>query len=49
MDEKKKYLEGTLKILNESRKEKRKYFVNINQKKFVVYPNVFSPKYFKDT
>ena len=49
MKEKKKYLEGTLEILRRSEKEKKKYFIKINNKRFVVYPNVFSPKYFKDT
>ncbi|MBI1935988.1 methyltransferase [Candidatus Woesearchaeota archaeon] len=49
MKEKKKYLEGTGKILRESMKEKVKYKVVILGKEFVVYPNVFSPKYFKDT
>ncbi len=49
MQEKKKYLDGTAKILLKSQKEKEKYIVNVIGKKFVVYPNVFSPKYFKDT
>ncbi len=49
MDEKIKYIKGTLEILDESRKEKNKYFVEVNGKRFVVYPNVFSPRYFNDT
>ena len=47
--EKKKYLEGTAGILRKSQKEKKKYYTKILGKRFVVYPNVFSPKYFKDT
>lgn len=46
---KSKYNEGTLSILRESEKEKKKYFFKVLGKKFVVYPNVFSPKYFNDT
>lgn len=45
----KDYIEGTRKILQESKKEKKPYWVNILGKKFIVFPNVFSPKYFKDT
>ena len=43
------YLEGTLKILKEGEKEKKKYYIDFLGKKFIVYPNVFSPKYFKDS
>lgn len=43
------YLEGTAKILHESEAETKKYEVEILGRKFVVYPNVFSPKYFLDT
>lgn len=43
------YLEGTAKVLRESETEKEKYEVEILGRKFVVYPNVFSPKYFLDT
>ncbi len=49
MNEKRKNLEGTLKILKESQKEIQKYEVVIDKNKFIVYPNVFSPKYFNDT
>jgi release factor glutamine methyltransferase len=37
------------KILNLSQKEKRKYILKILDKKFIVHPQVFSPKYFDDT
>jgi HemK-related putative methylase len=43
------YLEGTAKVLRESRAEKEKYEIKILGRKFVVHPNVFSPKYFLDT
>jgi len=49
MKEKKKYLDGTQKILDESQKESAPYWVEILNKKFIVFPNVFSPKYFFDT
>lgn len=49
MKEKKKYLDGTKKVLDESQKETSPYWVEILGKKFIVYPNVFSPKYFFDT
>ena len=45
----KEYIEGTAKVLRESEKESEKYKVEILGRKFVVYPNVFSPKYFFDT
>lgn len=45
----KDYLEGTAKVLRESETEKEKYEVEILGRKFVVYPDVFSPKYFNDT
>ena len=45
----KDYLEGTAKVLRESEAEQEKYEVEILDRKFVVYPNVFSPKYFLDT
>ena len=47
--EKKKYLDGTSLVLEKSQHEKEKYLVNILGKNFIVYPNVFSPKYFYDT
>jgi len=43
------YLEGTATILRESEKEQEKYEVEILGRKFTVFPNVFSPKYFSDT
>lgn len=49
MREKKKYLEGTKKIIDESQKENKPYFVKVLGRKFIVLPNVFSPKYFFDT
>jgi len=49
MKEKKKYLAGTKKVLDDSQKETSPYWVEILGKKFIVYPNVFSPKYFFDT
>lgn len=49
MIEKKRYLEGTRKILEDSQKEREKYFIDILGRKFIVYPGVFSPKYFFDT
>lgn len=49
MKEKKKYLLGTKQILNESQKEDSPYWTEVSGKKFIVYPNVFSPKYFYDT
>ena len=45
----KEYIEGTAKVLHESEKENEKYEVEILGRKFIVYPNVFSPKYFFDT
>ena len=45
----KEYIEGTAKVLRESEKESEKYEVEILGRKFVFYPNVFSPKYFFDT
>lgn len=45
----KDYLEGTRQILEDSKSEKEPYEVVVVGKKFIVYPNVFSPKYFKDT
>lgn len=45
----KDYLEGTAKVLRASEIEKEKYEFELLSRKFVVYPNVFSPKYFLDT
>ena len=36
-------------ILKKSLREKEKYFTKVNGRKFIVYPNVFSPKYFNDS
>jgi methylase of polypeptide subunit release factors len=44
-----KYILGTKQILDKSQKEKTPYFTTICDQKFVVYKNVFSPKYFFDT
>src|SRR3989344_2604229 len=43
------YIESTLKQLKESQKENKPYPVKVLDKEFIVYPNVFSPKYFSDT
>lgn len=43
------YLDGTKQILEESKKEKTPYSVEVSGKEFIVYPGVFSPKYFHDT
>lgn len=50
MREKKKYLAGTKRILDQSQINLQKpYYTNILGKKFIVYPNVFSPKHFFDS
>lgn len=36
-------------MLRASESETKKYEIKILGRKFIVYPNVFSPKYFKDT
>lgn len=43
------YLEGTRKILEQSKLEKSPYKTTVLGREFVVLPNVFSPKYFYDT
>jgi len=43
------YFKETEKILEEANKEKEKYNIEILGKTFVVYPGVFSPKYFSDS
>lgn len=43
------YIKGTNQILEYCRQEKVIYEITILGKNFVVYPNVFSPKYFNDT
>lgn len=45
----KDYLEASKKVLEASEQEKKKYLVMVAGQDFVVYPNVFSPKYFRDT
>lgn len=43
------YINGTYRILHQSSSEKRPYFIRVADRDFVVYPGVFSPKYFKDS
>ncbi len=43
------YIEGTRKVLDQSRQEKGQYVALVGGREFVVFPNVFSPKYFYDT
>ncbi len=43
------YLKGSQQILDESKGEKEPYRVTLGKQKFIVLPNVFSPKYFKET
>ena len=43
------YIEGTKKILEQSKGETEPYKVTVLGREFTVYPNVFSPKYFHDT
>ena len=45
----KDYLEGTRRILELSTLEKVPYRTVVSGREFIVYPNVFSPKYFHDT
>jgi release factor glutamine methyltransferase len=40
---------GSHRLLVESMKEKRPYFIELNKDYYIVYPGVFSPKYFSDT
>lgn len=50
MREKKKYLDGTKAILNQSQANvQQPYTTKVLGKDFVVFPNVFSPKHFFDT
>ncbi len=44
-----KFLAGTKKILDASSEETKPYETEVLGKKFMVFPNVFSPKYFRDT
>lgn len=46
---KSKYHKATKNILKKSMQEKRPYSVKLLDKMFIVYPKVFSPKYFNDT
>lgn len=43
------YLDGTTQVLEQSQVETKIYEVEILGHKFVLHPNVFSPKYFFDT
>lgn len=43
------YSEGTKHVLDESQKESGPYKTIVLGHEFVVFPNVFSPKYFKDS
>ena len=43
------YIEGTKQVLEQSKSAKKPYTVRVSGKDFIVYPNVFSPKYFRDT
>src|SRR5687768_3552272 len=43
------YIEGTGKVLQKSKNETNPYHVAVLGREFIVYPNVFSPKYFRDT
>ncbi|MEK7068345.1 MAG: methyltransferase [Patescibacteria group bacterium] len=43
------YLEGTRAILKKSQENGTPYIAMVAGREFLVYPNVFSPKYFNDT
>lgn len=45
----KDYIEGTREVLEQSKTEKDLYTTLVLGKEFMVFPNVFSPKYFNDT
>ena len=45
----KNYIDGTRKVLEQSKTETEPYRVTVSGKEFIVLPNVFSPKYFNDT
>ena len=49
MREKKEYVRGMKHVLTMSQREKRKYEIQVLGKRFVVHPNVFSPKYYGET
>ena len=49
MSNDKELMEGTLKLVADSRKETTPYFHTVAGEHFIVFPEVFSPKYFKDT
>jgi len=44
----KKLIKGTEEKLREIEKHKEKYFIEILDTKFIIFPGVFSPKYFED-
>jgi len=43
------YLAGTAQVLKASEQERQKYAVMLLDRQFIVWPGVFSPKYFTDT
>lgn len=43
------YLDGTAKVLADSQSETEPYETTVLSEQFIVYPGVFSPKYFEDT
>ena len=45
----KDYIEGTRKVLEQSKTKSAPYKVTVLGREFIVFPNVFSPEYFKDT
>jgi|TARA_Y100000310_G_C20632248_1_gene789255 methylase of polypeptide subunit release factors len=47
--EKKTLLDETRQLLKESQISRKKYWIRILGKRFVTYPNVFSPKFFNST
>ncbi len=47
--EKSRYLQGTAEVLKRSQKNSKIHHIKILGMNFVVYPNVFSPKYFFDS
>lgn len=44
-----RYVKGTLISLEESKKEKNRYKINLAGRDFIIFPNVFSPRYFKSS
>lgn len=43
------YLQGTQELIDKNAQDKQMYEIEILNRKFLVYPDVFSPKYFLDT